>query len=147
MDATVTEVQDGNVLGVRLANGKSEEVRILGIEAPRFLQASDECYAAKTQKSLENLLLYKPIQIERDDTYQRDSLRRLVRYVRFNGKDVGAWELEQGLARVDTDHEHERSAEYAVLEEEAQEDDRGLWSYTCSYEIDDDELFPVSSPN
>lgn len=134
-EGIVTDVVDGSVIVVELANGTTEVVRTLGAEAPLLNTGSDtaQCFALEAQFALSHLLLNKPVTLERDRNYQRDNAGRLLRYVRLNSLDINGWMIGSGYAYADDNVAHRRFENYQLRETEARDYDRGLWGTACDY--------------
>ena len=81
------------------------------------------------------------VNLQKVEGYNRDSYRRLLRTVRLGSTNINAWMIRNGRAFSDREHEHDRQEYYNQLEDEAREDDVGLWSYRCNYDTDTDEEF------
>ena len=145
VDGVVTDVLDGSVMAVREANGEVIGIRTLGSEAPKIIRPDGgvECYGLEARDALARLVLGQEIQIERDEAYQRDSNRRLLRYLKVGNQDVGAWMIWNGYAFVDREHDYDNAERYQSLEDISKEEDRGLWSGKCNYDLDDDELLEI----
>lgn len=91
--ATVVDVVDGDTLDVRLADGRVERVRIIGINTPE----EGECLADEASAHLADLVEGRRIQLRRDRT-DRDDYGRLLRYVLLEGVSVGDAMVDAGLA-------------------------------------------------
>ena len=134
--ATVTGVVDGSIVIV----DSKQEIRLLGAGAPEIIRDGVECYGQEARNGLKEFLLNKEVVIEREETYQKDSYNRLVRYLRLGSQDVNAWMIWNGYAFADNNHPHEREKEYSALEQRAKENERGIWSYLCDYNDSLDEV-------
>jgi micrococcal nuclease len=95
---TVSSVVDGDTLGVRLAAGRSERVRLIGIDTPEVGQ----CLADRATKTARLLAQGRPVTLIGDGTQAtRDRYGRLLAYVWLpRGRDLGFQLISQGLARV-----------------------------------------------
>jgi endonuclease YncB( thermonuclease family) len=120
----VTEVVDGDTLHV--ASGDTVlTVRLIGVNAPE----RDECWSAEATEALVELVGAGPVWLT-TDVSDVDQYGRALRYViNANLDDVGALLVEQGhaIARSyppDTANDER----YALLQAEAQRDERGLWA-------------------
>ena len=93
--AVVTEVVDGDTVRVRLAGGKSERVRLIGIDAAE----RGDCFASAATARARQLALSKPVVLRGDGTQDtRDRYGRLLAYVWLpDGRDLG-YQLEIGRA-------------------------------------------------
>lgn len=134
-DATVTRVEDGDTIVVRLRTGRVRHVRVLGIDTHEVLFGAHECGGAAGSRSMHRLLpagtrvrLYAdPAQVS------VDRFRRLLRYVHraADGLDVGRTQLGRGLAEVYVygDGPFARRAAYRRVEASAQRRDVGIWRW------------------
>jgi micrococcal nuclease len=95
---TVTRVVDGDTLDVRLASGKVERVRLIGIDTPEL----GTCMAGTATRAARSLAEFHAVTLRGDGTQAtRDRYGRLLAYVWVAGKrDLGYQLLERGLARV-----------------------------------------------
>ena len=94
----VTQVLDGDTLVVRLEGGKSERVRLIGIDAAE----RGACYAAQASARARQLALSKPVVLRGDATQDtRDRYGRLLAYVWLpGGRDLGYQLVAGGFAKV-----------------------------------------------
>jgi micrococcal nuclease len=94
----VTEVVDGDTLRVRLVNGKSERVRLIGIDAAE----RGACFADQAATRARKLALSKPVVLRGDATQDtRDRYGRLLAYVWLpGGRDLGYQLVAGGFAKV-----------------------------------------------
>ena len=94
----VTEVVDGDTVRVRLASGKSERVRLIGIDAAE----RGACFAAPAAERARQLALSKPVVLRGDRTQDtRDRHGRLLAYVWIpGGRDLGYQLVAGGFAKV-----------------------------------------------
>ncbi len=91
--ATVTEVVDGDTLEVRLADGRVERLRLVGINTPE----DGECLADEAARRLTVLVLGGRVRLVRDQS-DRDQYGRLLRHVLVGGRSVGEVLVSEGLA-------------------------------------------------
>jgi endonuclease YncB( thermonuclease family) len=61
---TVTHIVDGDTLDVRLASGKRERIRLIGIDTPE----RGVCYSAKATERARQLAMSKPVVLRGDPT-------------------------------------------------------------------------------
>ncbi len=120
----VTDVIDGDTIDV--ARGPtSMTVRLIGINAPE----SDECWSSEATALLAELVGNGPVWLTVDRSVL-DQFGRALRYViDADGNDVGGLLVEQGAAIArsyppDTANDDR----YALLQEAARLDGRGLWA-------------------
>jgi endonuclease YncB( thermonuclease family) len=95
---TVTHVVDGDTLDVRLASGKVERIRLIGIDTPE----RGVCYAAQATERARQLAMSKSVVLRGDATQDtRDRYGRLLAYVWIpGGKDLGYQLIAGGFAKV-----------------------------------------------
>ncbi|MBU0458870.1 thermonuclease family protein [Patescibacteria group bacterium] len=119
---TINRVVDGDTVTITL-NGVNEYVRIIGIDAPE----KDECFADESSEALKKLIEGKNVILETKPSEDRDDYKRLLRYIRSEGVDVGAQMIEEGYAKDYPWFPHPRNQTYKELERQAEEKARGLW--------------------
>jgi endonuclease YncB( thermonuclease family) len=95
---TVTHIVDGDTLDVRLVSGKSERIRLIGIDTPE----RGECYSAKATERARQLAMSRAVVLRGDPTQDtRDRYGRLLAYVWLpGGKDLGFQLIAGGFAKV-----------------------------------------------
>lgn len=91
--ATVTEVVDGDTLEVRLADGRVERLRLVGINTPE----DGECLADQAARRLEAVVGDRRVRLVRDVS-DRDQYGRLLRHVLVDGRSAGEVLVAEGLA-------------------------------------------------
>lgn len=124
---TVTRVVDGDTLYVRLASGRRERVRVIGIDTPE----AGACYAAKASAAARRLALSKAVLLRGDPTQDtRDRHGRLLAYVWIpGGRDLGYQLVAGGFARVYVFRvPFQRLAAYRSAEAGARSRSLGQWS-------------------
>ena len=122
----VTEVVDGDTLRVRLANGKSERVRLIGIDAAE----RGACFAAPAAARARELALSKPVVLRGDRTQDtRDRYGRLLAYVWIpGGRDLGYQLVAGGFAKVYVYRDpFQRLPAYRTAESRAKSAPAGAW--------------------
>jgi endonuclease YncB( thermonuclease family) len=94
---TVTGVADGDTVTVRLASGKRERVRLIGIDSPE----RGACFASPAAARARHLALAKPVVLRGDATQAtRDRYGRLLAYVWIpGGRDLGYQLLAGGFGK------------------------------------------------
>jgi micrococcal nuclease len=130
--AVVRRVVDGDTLLIS-AGGRSERVRLLGIDTPETVAPDRpvECFGPQSSAYAKRLLDGRRVAL-RYDRETRDRYGRLLAYVYLGGEDgvfVNARLVEQGYARTlsfapNTAH----AAALAALERRAAVAGRGLWA-------------------
>jgi micrococcal nuclease len=97
LHGTVTHVVDGDTLDVRLAGGRVERIRLLGIDTPEV----GVCGASRATGAARSLALGRTATLRGDATQAtRDRYGRLLAYVWLSSGDLGYQLLRRGLARV-----------------------------------------------
>jgi endonuclease YncB( thermonuclease family) len=95
---TVTHVVDGDTIDVRLMSGKTERVRLIGIDTPE----SGACWSTQATAATRRLAQGKRVTLVGDATQDtRDRYGRLLAYVWLpGGKDLGFQLVSGGHAKV-----------------------------------------------
>jgi micrococcal nuclease len=122
----VTRVVDGDTLDVRLDGGKSERVRLIGIDAAE----RGACYSSQATERARQLALSKPVVLRGDRTQDtRDRYGRLLAYVWIpGGRDLGYQLVAGGFAKVYVySSPFQRLAAYRTAESRAQSSAAGRW--------------------
>jgi len=141
----VTDVVDGDTLDVRLPDGRTDTVRLLGVDTPEVHVENDPAEFEGVPDT-ESGRSYLREHGERASTFAADRLAdrrvelhfdaaagrrggydRLLAYVLVDGRSFNAALLERGHARLYDSSFRERDR-YAALEREAREAGRGVWS-------------------
>ena len=136
--ATVERVVDGDTIVVRV-DGVKHTVRFIGVNAPESVdpRRPDQCFSHEASAWLVNrlsagasvTLIQDPSQ---DDI---DRYQRWLRYVEYDGADLGAELVNEGYAFEYTykGSVYDRRVEYQIAQENAKAAQRGLWSpETCN---------------
>lgn len=94
----VTRVVDGDTLDVALTAGRTERVRVIGIDTPE----RGACYFAQASQRTSALAFRKRVVLRGDATQDtRDRYGRLLAYVDIGGsQDLGARLVREGYAAV-----------------------------------------------
>jgi endonuclease YncB( thermonuclease family) len=126
--AVVDYVVDGDTIRV-LIGRHDEYIRFIGIDTPE-VYGTKECGGPKASRSMKRML--KPgdrVRLVRDRSQgNRDTFDRLLRYVDFNGRDLGRRQIKQGWAQVYVyDRAFDRLSSYNRAEAKARARDRGVW--------------------
>ncbi len=122
----VTMVVDGDTLDVRLASGKTERVRLIGIDAAE----RGACFAAPAAERARQLALSKPVVLRGDRTQDtRDRYGRLLAYVWIpGGRDLGYQLVAGGFAKVYVYSDpFQRLPAYRTAESRARSTAAGRW--------------------
>jgi micrococcal nuclease len=136
--ATVTEVIDGDTFRARLAGGREERVRLIGVDTPESttqVEPYGKEAAAYTARHLSGRTVYLEL-----DVGERDKYGRLLAYVwlsppqsaseaEVRAKMFNAELLLAGMAQVMTVPPNVKYADLFVkLQREAREAGKGLWA-------------------
>lgn len=130
---SVDRVVDGDTIKITY-EGKSESVRIIGINTPetKHPQKPIECFGPEASFYAENLLANKKIKLEFDESQGKyDKYDRLLAYVwTEDGQLYSELAIKNGFAFEDT---YDGSYKYQSLHKKAQElaetEQIGLWKY------------------
>jgi micrococcal nuclease len=118
---TVSYIVDGDTLEVALDNGRSERVRLIGIDTPE----RGGCFAGRATGAARSLADDRHVLLKGDGTQStRDRYGRLLAYAWIEGRrDLGYQLLARGLARV---YVHDRPFERLSAYRHAERVGRGL---------------------
>ena len=123
----VTRVVDGDTLDVRLDGGKSERVRLIGIDAAE----RGTCFSSQATERARQLALSQPVVLRGDRTQDtRDRYGRLLAYVWIpGGRDLGYQLVAGGFAKVYVySSPFQRLPAYRTAESRAQSSAAGRWN-------------------
>lgn len=144
VEASVVDVIDGDTLEIRLADGRTDRVRLLGVDTPEVHAANEpgefegvpdtdagaDCLRAAGHNAtafMQRRVLDESITLVFDPLAdRRGAYGRLLAYVQLDGRDVNQELIARGHARL-YDSEFRRSASYAEAEATAQAERRRLW--------------------
>ncbi len=145
--AHVERVVDGDTIRVRIDEivdgpgagqsevGESYPVRLIGIDTPESVRPGTpiECFGRESSAATEALLDDQEVVLVKD-VENTDRYDRLLRYVYLGEEMANARLVANGYASAYTYPPNVRHSEFFVLlEREAREADRGLWSPdTCN---------------
>jgi endonuclease YncB( thermonuclease family) len=124
---TVTHVVDGDTLDVRLTSGKTERIRLIGIDTPE----RGACFTSQATAHARRLALSKRVVLRGDATQDtRDRYGRLLAYVGIpGGKDLGYQLVAGGYAKVYVYRKaFARLSAYRSVEAAAKGSSAGLWT-------------------
>lgn len=126
----VTSVVDGDTIIIK-KDGKNKFVRLIGIDAPEVrseYRKRDECFGSEAKKFLKEKVEGKYVRMESDVLVpERDRYGRLLRYIYFNETLINEVLIRKGYAYFVQYKEHQFSKNFLIIEQQAQEKDRGLW--------------------
>ncbi len=126
--AVVDHVADGDTIQVEIG-GREEYVRFIGIDTPE-VYGGGECGGTEASTSMKRML--KPgdrVRLVRDRGQDgRDQYGRLLRYVEFEGRDLGREQVRKGWASVYVfDPPFNRVRPYRRAASRARNGNRGVW--------------------
>ena len=127
--AEVTAVVDGDTVVVALADGRTETVRLLGVDTPETVDPEEPvgCFGPEASAYTHTRLEGRRVRLE-TDSQRRDRYGRLLAYVHVDGVRVNDELLRLGYATllvIPPNHAHARALLTAELDARAA--DRGLW--------------------
>src|SRR3990170_4133624 len=95
---TVTHVVDGDTIDVRLTSGKTERIRLIGIDTPE----RGVCFTSQATARTRQLAMSRHVVLRGDATQDtRDRYGRLLAYVWIpGGRDLGYQLVAGGFAKV-----------------------------------------------
>ena len=128
--ATVTDVVDGDTVVVALGDGRTETVRLLGVDTPETVHPDEpvECYGPEASAYTHARLGGRAVRLE-TDVEERDIYGRLLAYVYVDGVRVNDELLRLGYASllvIPPNEAHARTLLAAELA--ARSAGHGLWS-------------------
>jgi micrococcal nuclease len=127
----VSHVSDGDTFAVKM-NGKSETVRMIGIDTPETKDPSTtvQCFGVAASNKTKELLAGKSVRLEADpQSDNRDKYQRLLRYVYLpDGTFLNQYLVEQGYAFAYTLFPNSKLDQFRAWEQEARANNRGLWA-------------------
>lgn len=126
----VTEFVDGDTIAVDM-NGKNEFIRFIGVDTPETHdpRKNVQCYGQVAAAYTKNLIGTNDIRLETDPTNtNRDRYNRLLRYIYLpDGRLVNAEIIREGYGFAYTSFPFTKMEEFRNLQNEAQQNKRGLW--------------------
>lgn len=129
----VKQVVDGDTIKVLIA-GQTETIRLIGIDTPETVDPRKpvQCFGQEASNKAKELLLGKNVYLEADITQgERDKYDRLLRYVFLeDGRLFNKLMISEGYAHEYTydSNPYKYQIEFQAAENEARENERGLWS-------------------
>lgn len=131
---TVTKVVDGDTFWADNGTKKGIKVRLIGVDAPESRKTFKKevgYYGKEAKEYLTNLLKKKGVKLEYDVT-RTDRYGRTLAYVYLeDGTFVNAELVKNGYAMVMTVPPNVKYAEeFVKLQQEARENNHGLWAVT-----------------
>lgn len=126
--AYVVRVIDGDTVEVRMEDDTIEHVRVLGIDAPETHGGKHpDCYADAATQFLKKEIDQSFITLIPEPQDNRDKYGRLLRYIEYEGVDIGARMLKDGYAKNYPWFPHPRLDAYTEIGSSAEQKEVGLW--------------------
>ncbi|MGB0119955.1 MAG: thermonuclease family protein [Solirubrobacterales bacterium] len=128
--ARVLSVTDGDTLDLRTLSGRSETVRLIGIDTPE-VYGGVECGGPAASATMKQLASGATVTVQTDPSQDlRDRYGRLLAYVNKGSQDLGQAMIAKGLAATYVyDDVFQRFPAYARAESRARASDRGSWKH------------------
>ena len=127
----VARVVDGDTLIIEMSSGRSERVRLIGVDTPEFAREGrpEEHYAREATYCARRLLDGARVTLEADPLCSdRDDYGRLLRYVRLpDGRVLNQELIEDGCGRAFTRFPFTRMRNFRASEQRARSRGAGLW--------------------
>lgn len=133
----VLKVVDGDTIDV-LINGKSQAVRLIGIDTPEVVDPRKpvQCFGEQASQKAKSILGGKNIFLESDPSQRdKDKYQRLLRYIYLeDGTNFNLMMIMQGFAHEYTYNlPYKYQSEFKAAQKTARQKGIGLWSPdTCS---------------
>jgi len=128
----IAKVVDGDTYKVT-KNGKSETVRLIGINTPETVDPRKpvECFGKEASEIAKSMFTNKKVKLENDASQgDRDKYDRLLRYfITEKGTDVGLWLIQEGYAYEYTynlPYKYQKKYKDALIT--AENSKKGLWA-------------------
>jgi len=146
MEGEVKAVYDGDTISVLLDDGRKEVIRLVGINAPEMNGPNEnpEPFALEAKSLLGKTLDKRVIlMMSSDERFQRDNYNRLLCVVIWEGENLNATLLSEGLAsRMFFRNSMLNFSAWEDLEVKARSERRGIWSNLLSEGIVLNEINP-----
>lgn len=145
--ATVTRVVDGDTVEVEFKNGETDTIRMIGVDTPETVasnlkpseygipdttQGRDWLlnWGEKASSFATDTLAGETVTVVTDpESDKRGYYGRLLAYIYVDGTNFNRKLIEHGYARRYDDSSFTLKSEFGQLEENAQAENRGLWSF------------------
>jgi micrococcal nuclease len=137
-DGTVTRVVDGDTLKVSIG-GEEQTIRLIGVDTPESVDPRRpvECFGKEASEFVKGRVEGKQVKLVTDSTQSdRDRYDRLLRYVYVGDEMLNREIIAQGYGfEYTVGTKHLFADEFRELEEQARNQEIGLWSTeTCAKE-------------
>lgn len=131
----VSHVADGDTIEVRSPDRDraTTRVRLWGIDAPERARPEEnrlaEPFAEEARTVTRDLVLDRPVTLRLEPHETRDRYGRLLAFVELaDGSLLNEHLLAQGMARAEHRWSHRHVDRFALIERQARNDRRGIWS-------------------
>lgn len=126
----VADFSDGDTITVNM-NGKNERVRFIGVDTPETHdpRKAVQCFGQVAANFTKQLIGTQKVRLEADElSSNRDRYDRILRYVYLpDNRLVNAEIIKQGYGFAYTSFPFTKSEEFVNYEDEARDNNRGLW--------------------
>lgn len=130
IEVKVTRVVDGDTVEVTMPDGKTEDVRLIGVDTPETVHPTkgEQPYGREASNFTKEHLAGQTVFLE-TDVEERDRYGRLLAYIYLpNGIMYNAVLVDEGYAQMATFPPNVRYVEvFKALQASAREGRRGLW--------------------
>lgn len=126
----VSRVVDGDTIEVEMPNGRTEDVRYIGVDTPETVDPTEPvgCFGPKASHFNQGLVEGRKVRL-RFDEERRDYYGRLLAYVYLGNRFVNAELLRRGLARaIYYSPNGAHRYQFESIARRAGRAGRGLWS-------------------
>lgn len=124
LESTVLRVPDGDSLVVRLESGRTERLRLIGVNAPELDQKP---WGERARRFTRSMVLDRRVVIE-PGAEPRDKYGRLLAYVFIDGRMLNEELLRNGLAvRLTVPPNTRYTERFAAAEQAARAAGIGIW--------------------
>lgn len=132
MSGVVARVVDGDTFSV-VVNGKTETVRVIGIDTPETVKPNTpvECFGVEASNKAKLLLQNQTVELIFDNSQgERDKYDRLLAYTTLpDGSDFGEVMIRGGFAREYTyASSYDNQTRYKAAQSDASSRNVGLWA-------------------
>ncbi len=134
LDANVIRIVDGDTIEVDLVppGDKPEMLRLIGVDTPETVHPAMpvQFFGPESTQFTKNMCLGQSVRLYlQKDGPERGKYGRLLVYVELTGGKILNEEIiSQGFGYSYTKYPHAKSADYGILQDEAQIAKRGLWA-------------------
>ena len=124
----VTSIIDGDSIRVKLDNGPTREVRLIGVDSPE----KRKCYHEKSKAFTGSRLEGRRVTLRTDPRRDGSDRSRLFAYVHVGGQLFNIETIRSGFARERAyGPKYQMRSQFKAAQRQAKSEDLGLWN-TCS---------------